>query len=138
MTGKGLTYGGSLCRKEATGYGCVYFAEEMLQERNSSLEGKVCSVSGSGNVAIYTIEKLLQIGAKPVTASDSNGMIYDKDGIDLELLKEIKEVRRGRIKEYALEKRARNTPQQKITPKGGMRCGMCLVLRLFLVRPRMN
>ncbi|REB25755.1 NADP-specific glutamate dehydrogenase, partial [Staphylococcus pseudintermedius] len=97
----------------------VYFAEEMLQERNSSLEGKVCSVSGSGNIAIYTIEKLLQIGAKPVTASDSNGMIYDKDGIDLELLKEIKEVRRGRIKEYALEKKsAKYTPLENY-PKGG-------------------
>ncbi|MGN8433153.1 NADP-specific glutamate dehydrogenase [Helicobacter pylori] len=119
LTGKGLTYGGSLCRKEATGYGCVYFAEEMLQERSSSLEGKVCSVSGSGNVAIYTIEKLLQIGAKPVTASDSNGMIYDKDGIDLELLKEIKEARRGRIKEYALEKKsAKYTPTENY-PKGG-------------------
>lgn len=104
FTGKAIPWGGSLVRTEATGYGCVYFAEEMLKARGESLSGKVCSVSGAGNVAIYTIEKLYQLGAKPVTASDSRGMIYDKEGIDLELLKEIKEVRRGSLEEYAREK----------------------------------
>lgn len=100
LTGKGLNWGGSLVRTEATGYGCVYFAQEMLKERNETLEGKICTVSGAGNVAIYTIEKLQQIGAIPVTASDSKGMIYDKDGIDLALLKEIKEVKRASLEEY--------------------------------------
>lgn len=104
FTGKAIPWGGSLVRTEATGYGCVYFAEEMLKARGESLSGKVCSVSGAGNVAIYTIEKLYQLGAKPVTASDSRGMIYDKEGIDLELLKEIKEVRRGSLEEYVREK----------------------------------
>lgn len=106
LTGKALNWGGSLVRTEATGYGCVYFAQEMLKERNESLEGKICSVSGSGNVAIYTIEKLYQSGAKPVTASDSRGMIYDKDGIDLALLKEIKEVKRASLEEYAKVKKS--------------------------------
>ncbi len=101
LTGKGIAWGGSVIRTEATGYGLVYFAQEMLKARGESLEGKVCSVSGSGNVAIYTIEKLYHLGAKPVTASDSRGMIYDKDGIDLALLKEIKEVKRGSLEEYA-------------------------------------
>lgn len=100
FTGKGLNWGGSLARPEATGYGAVYFAEEMLKARGESLEGKVCTVSGSGNVAIYTVEKLYHLGAKPVTVSDSRGMIYDKDGIDLELLKELKEVRRVSLEEY--------------------------------------
>ena len=104
LTGKAIPWGGSLVRTEATGYGCVYFAEEMLKARGESLEGKICSVSGAGNVAIYTIEKLYQLGAKPVTASDSQGMIYDKDGIDLALLKEIKEVRRVTLSEYAKER----------------------------------
>lgn len=106
LTGKSLNWGGSLVRKEATGYGCVYFAQEMLKERGESLEGKICCVSGSGNVAIYTIEKLLQIGAIPVSASDSKGMIYDKKGIDLALLKEIKEVRRASLEEYAKAKKS--------------------------------
>ncbi|MFC3847969.1 NADP-specific glutamate dehydrogenase [Helicobacter baculiformis] len=105
LTGKGLDWGGSLVRKEATGYGCVYFAQEMLGARKEDLAGKICSVSGSGNVAIYTIEKLHEVGAIPVTASDSKGMIYDSEGIDLSLLKEIKEVRGGRIEEYAQHKR---------------------------------
>ncbi len=100
LTGKALSWGGSLVRTEATGYGCVYFAQEMLKARKESLEGKICVVSGAGNVAIYTIEKLLQLGAKPVTASDSKGMIYDEDGIDVALLKEIKEVRRESLEEY--------------------------------------
>jgi glutamate dehydrogenase (NADP+) len=104
LTGKGLNWGGSLIRPEATGYGSVYFAEEMLKTRKQSLAGKTCLVSGSGNVTQYTIEKLLQLGAKPVTTSDSNGMIHDPDGIDREKLAfimDLKNVRRGRIKEYA-------------------------------------
>jgi len=104
FTGKGLSWGGSLIRPEATGYGCVYFAEEMLKTRGESLKGKVCTVSGSGNVAQYTVEKLNQLGAKAVSLSDSNGTIYDPDGIDDEKLAfvlELKNVRRGRIKEYA-------------------------------------
>jgi glutamate dehydrogenase (NADP+) len=104
LTGKGLNWGGSLIRPEATGYGCVYFASEMLATRKESLEGKVCLVSGSGNVAQYTIEKLLDFGAKPVTLSDSAGFIYDPDGIDREKLAyvlDLKNVRRGRIKEYS-------------------------------------
>ena len=104
LTGKAMNWGGSLIRPEATGYGCVYFAEEMLKTRGQSFEGKVCAVSGSGNVAQYTVEKLNQLGAKCVSLSDSNGTIYDPDGIDAEKLAfvmDLKNVRRGRIKEYA-------------------------------------
>jgi glutamate dehydrogenase (NADP+) len=104
LTGKGLSWGGSLIRPEATGYGCVYFAQEMLKTRNDSLKGKTCLVSGSGNVAQYTIEKLLDLGAKPVTLSDSDGVIYDANGIDREKLSfvfDLKNSRRGRIREYA-------------------------------------
>ena len=104
LTGKGLNWGGSLIRPEATGYGCVYFAEEMLKSRKDSLDGKLCLVSGSGNVSQYTIEKLLDLGAKPVTVSDSNGVIYDPDGIDREKLAyvlELKNVKRGRIRDYS-------------------------------------
>ncbi|HJW14341.1 MAG TPA: NADP-specific glutamate dehydrogenase [Thermoanaerobaculia bacterium] len=104
LTGKGLNWGGSLVRPEATGYGAVYFAAEMLATRNETLEGKVCLVSGSGNVAQYTVEKLLQLGAKPVTLSDSDGYIYDEAGITADKLKflmDLKNVRRGRIREYA-------------------------------------
>ena len=104
LTGKGLNWGGSLIRPEATGYGSVYFAAEMLTTRNESLEGKTCLVSGSGNVAQYTTEKLIELGAKVVTLSDSSGYIYDESGIDskkLEYIKVLKNVRRGRIKEYA-------------------------------------
>src|SRR5450755_5171214 len=104
LTGKGLHWGGSLIRPEATGYGCVYFAAEMLKTRKDSLDGKVCLVSGSGNVSQYTVEKLLDLGAKPVTVSDSNGVIYDPDGIDREKLAfiiELKNVKRGRIRDYA-------------------------------------
>jgi glutamate dehydrogenase (NADP+) len=104
LTGKGLAWGGSLIRPEATGYGCVYFASEMLKSRKDSLEGKLCLVSGSGNVSQYTIEKLLDFGAKPVAVSDSNGVIYDPDGIDREKLAwiiELKNVKRGRIRDYA-------------------------------------
>jgi glutamate dehydrogenase (NADP+) len=103
LTGKGMNWGGSLIRPEATGYGAVYFAGEMLATRNQSLEGKVCLVSGSGNVAQYTVEKLLQLGAKPVTLSDSDGHIYDEEGIDTkkrEFVMHLKNVRRGRIHEY--------------------------------------
>ena len=104
LTGKGLTFGGSLIRTEATGYGLIYFAQEMLKKVGDSFKGKVCSVSGSGNVAQYAVQKLIQLGAKPVTMSDSNGYIYDPDGITQEKLdwvKELKNVRRGRISEYA-------------------------------------
>ncbi len=101
LTGKGLHWGGSLVRTEATGYGAVYFAQNMLADRGDSMEGKVCTVSGSGNVSIYTVEKLYQVGAKPVTVSDSNGMIYDEKGIDLALLKRVKEVERARLTRYA-------------------------------------
>ncbi len=106
LTGKGLAWGGSLIRPEATGYGCVYFASEMLKTRRDKLEGKVCLVSGSGNVSQYTVEKLLDLGAKPVSMSDSDGAIYDADGIDREKLAfvmELKNNRRGRIKDYTDE-----------------------------------
>jgi glutamate dehydrogenase (NADP+) len=104
LTGKGLNWGGSLIRPEATGYGCVYFAAEMLATRGETLEGKTCLVSGSGNVAQYTIEKLLDLGAKPVTLSDSSGYIFDDAGIDrdkLAFVMALKNTRRGRIEEYA-------------------------------------
>jgi glutamate dehydrogenase (NADP+) len=103
LTGKGLNWGGSLIRPEATGYGAVYFAAEMLTTKNETLEGKTCLVSGSGNVAQYTTEKILDLGGKVVTLSDSNGYIYDQEGINIEKLNfimELKNVRRGRIKEY--------------------------------------
>ena len=106
LTGKGLNWGGSLIRPEATGYGCVYFVQEMLKTRGEKLEGKVCAVSGSGNVAQYTVEKLHQLGAKVVTLSDSNGTIYSKDGIgqkELACVLELKNVKRGRIKDCAKE-----------------------------------
>ena len=101
FTGKGLLWGGSLARKEATGYGSVYFAENMMKARGDSLEGKLCAVSGSGNVAIYTVQKLQELGARPVTVSDSSGFIHHPKGIDLALLKQIKEVERGRLTRYA-------------------------------------
>lgn len=103
LTGKGLAYGGSLIRTEATGYGCVYFVQNMLATRGEEIKGKVCTVSGSGNVATYAVEKLNQLGGKVVTLSDSDGTIYDKEGINPEKLawiKELKEVRRGRIRDY--------------------------------------
>lgn len=104
LTGKSLNWGGSLIRPEATGYGCVYFAHEMLATRNDSFDGKICVVSGSGNVAQYTVEKINEMGGKVVALSDSNGYIYDPEGISqekLEFVKELKNVKRGRIKEYA-------------------------------------
>lgn len=100
LTGKGLGYGGSLARTEATGYGTVYFVNEMLKDKGLNYEGKTAVVSGSGNVAIYAIEKLTQLGATAVACSDSNGYIYDKNGIDLDLVKQLKEVERKRISEY--------------------------------------
>lgn len=116
LTGKGLNWGGSLIRPEATGYGAVYFAEEMLKTKKESLEGKVCTVSGSGNVAQYTVEKLNQLGAKPVSLSDSNGCVYDPNGIDdekLNFVKELKNIRRGRIEEYAKKFKAEYHPNKK-------------------------
>ena len=100
LTGKGLTFGGSLARTEATGYGLVYFTEEMLNDNGSSFEGKTVVISGSGNVAIYATKKAQELGAKVVALSDSNGYIYDENGINLDVVKEIKEVKRGRIKDY--------------------------------------
>jgi glutamate dehydrogenase (NADP+) len=104
LTGKALNWGGSLIRPEATGYGSVYFANEMLKSRNDDFDGKTCCVSGSGNVAQYTVEKILELGGKVVTLSDSSGSIYDKDGIDsdkLQYVMDLKNIKRGRIKEYA-------------------------------------
>src|SRR5690606_30874287 len=104
LTGKALFYGGSRARKEATGYGATYFVQRMLGTKGDSFEGKRCVVSGSGNVAVYTIEKIIEFGGKAVACSDSGGYVVDENGIDLELLKDIKEVRRARISEYAREK----------------------------------
>jgi len=101
LTGKGLSYGGSLARKEATGYGLIYFIDELLGTLDDSFEGKTVSISGAGNVAIYAAEKAQELGAKVVTLSDSNGWIHDPDGIKLDIVKQIKEVERGRISEYA-------------------------------------
>ena len=101
LTGKGLTFGGSLARTEATGYGLCYYMKEMLAYKGTSFEGKTVAISGSGNVAIYACQKATQLGAKVVTMSDSNGFIYDPNGINLDVVKDIKEVKRGRIKEYA-------------------------------------
>ena len=112
LTGKGLTYGGSLARTQATGYGLLYLTDELVKCHNDSLAGKTVAVSGSGNVAIYAIEKAQQLGAKVVTCSDSTGWIYDESGIDVELLKEVKEVKRARLTEYAAAK-----PSAKYTAK---------------------
>jgi glutamate dehydrogenase (NADP+) len=104
LTGKALSWGGSLVRPEATGYGSVYFAQEMMKTKNESIKGKICTVSGSGNVAQYTVQKLTELGAKVVTLSDSSGMIYDPNGIDekkLAYIIELKNIKRGRIKEYS-------------------------------------
>ncbi len=111
LTGKNLLFGGSLARTEATGYGAVYFAESMLKARNDGFQGKTCAVSGAGNVATYCCEKLWQVGAKPVTVSDSRGMIYDQNGIDVAVLKQVKEVERASLTRYAeLVKTAKYTP----------------------------
>ena len=104
LTGKGLSYGGSLARTEATGYGLLYMTKEMLKSNGIDIAGKTCAVSGSGNVAIYACQKAIQMGAKPVTVSDSTGWIYDPEGIDVELLKAVKEVKRARLTEYAAKR----------------------------------
>ena len=101
LTGKNVLFGGSLARTEATGYGAVYFAQNMLADRGQNLEGKICTVSGAGNVATYCCQKLQQVGAKPVTVSDSQGMIHDPDGIKVDILKQVKEVERARLNRYA-------------------------------------
>ena len=106
LTGKGLSYGGSLARTEATGYGLLYMTQEMLKCNGIDIAGKTCAVSGSGNVAIYAIQKAQQLGAKPVTCSDSTGWIYDPEGIDVKLLKEVKEVKRARLTEYAKKRKS--------------------------------
>jgi len=116
LTGKGLNWGGSLIRPEATGYGCVYFVEQMLKTKGEAIKGKVCAISGSGNVAQYTAEKLIQLGAKAVTLSDSNGYIYDAEGIDrkeLDCVMELKNVRRGRISECAKKFKCKYYENQK-------------------------
>jgi len=128
LTGKGIEWGGSLIRTEATGYGCVYFAEEMLKTRNDSMKDKVVTVSGSGNVAQYAIEKCLDLGAKVVTASDSGGYIYDEKGIDrdkLNFIIELKTLKHGRIKEYA-EKFGCDYFEGKRPWEVKMRCGITL------------
>ena len=124
LTGKGLSYGGSQVRTQATGYGLLYLTAEMLRKHGHSLEGKTVAVSGAGNVAIYAMEKAWQLGAKPVTCSDSDGWIYDPEGIDIALLKEIKEVKRQRLTAYAQAR-----PQARYHPgKGlwGTKCDIAL------------
>jgi glutamate dehydrogenase (NADP+) len=119
LTGKGIGWGGSLIRTEATGYGLIYFAENMLQTKNDSIKGKICLVSGSGNVAQYAIEKIIHLGGKAVSASDSSGFIYDESGFSmekLEFLKDLKNNRRGRIKEYA--DKFKNVVYKDIDPNG--------------------
>lgn len=124
LTGKGLSFGGSLARTEATGYGLVYLVEEMLKNHANSIEGKTIVVSGSGNVATYAIEKALSLGGKVVTASDSSGFVYDPDGIDVATLKQIKEVRRARISEYIKERpNAKFYEGKKVW---GVPCGIAL------------
>ena len=116
LTGKGIDWGGSSVRPEATGYGAVYFAHEMLTVVGEDLDGKTCLVSGSGNVAQYTAEKLIDLGARPVTLSDSDGFVHDPDGIDREKLAcvmDLKNERRGRIREYA-----RRLPRRHLRPGG--------------------
>ena len=113
LTGKGLSYGGSLARTEATGYGLLYMTEELLKSHGQDIAGKTCAVSGSGNVAIYAIEKAHQLGAKVVTCSDSTGWIYDEDGIDVALLKEVKEVKRARLTEYAAARKSAQYHEKK-------------------------
>ena len=118
LTGKGLTFGGSLARTEATGYGLLYFVKEMLEDAGMDIKGKTVLVSGAGNVATYAIEKAQQMGAKVVTCSDSNGYVYDPDGIDLALVKDIKEVRRARISEYVKKRKKAKYFEDKDGSKG--------------------
>ena len=120
FTGKGLTYGGSLARKEATGFGLIYLVNEMLKANGTSIDGKVCSVSGSGNVAIYTAKKAQELGGKVVTMSDSTGWIYDEQGVDIDALIEIKEINRGRLSEYL-----KYRPNAKYTEGKGVWSAKC-------------
>ena len=128
LTGKGLTYGGSLARTEATGYGLVYITEELLRDHGTSLKGKTVAVSGAGNVAIYAIQKAIQLGAKPVTCSDSTGWIYDPEGIDVDLLKEVKEVKRARLTEYAAARSSAEYHEKKNGEHGvwSVKCDVAL------------
>lgn len=125
LTGKGLNWGGSLIRKEATGYGCVYFTQEMLKTKGEDFKGKEVIVSGSGNVAIYATEKVYELGGKVIAMCDSNGYVHDPDGIDLDLVKDIKEVRRGRIKEY-LEKKPNAKYQENYSDIWKIKCDIAL------------
>ncbi len=128
LTGKGLTYGGSLARTEATGYGLLYLTQEMLKCHGQSMEGKTICVSGAGNVAIYAIQKAHQMGAKVVTCSDSTGWIYDSEGIDVELLKEVKEVKRARLSEYAAARKSAEYHEKKNGEHGvwSVKCDIAL------------
>ncbi len=128
LTGKGLTYGGSLARTEATGYGLVYITNELLKDHGQSLEGRTVAVSGAGNVAIYAIQKAQQLGAKVVTCSDSTGWIYDKEGIDVDLLKEVKEIKRARLTEYASERPSAEYHEKKAGEHGvwSVKCDIAL------------
>ena len=128
LTGKGLTYGGSLARTEATGYGLLYLTQEMLKCHGQSMEGKTICVSGAGNVAIYAIQKAHQMGAKVVTCSDSTGWIYDPEGIDVELLKEVKEVKRARLSEYAAARKSAEYHEKKNGEHGvwSVKCDIAL------------
>ncbi|MBQ7429603.1 MAG: NADP-specific glutamate dehydrogenase [Butyrivibrio sp.] len=128
LTGKGLTYGGSLARTQATGYGLVYITEELLKDHGQDLNGKTVVVSGAGNVAIYAIEKAQQLGAKVVSCSDSTGWIYDPEGIDVELLKEVKEVKRARLSEYAAARKSAEYHEKKNGEHGvwNIKCDVAL------------
>ena len=133
LTGKGLSYGGSLARTEATGYGLLYITEELMKCHNE-MEGKTIAVSGAGNVAIYAIQKAQQLGAKVVTCSDSTGWIYDPEGIDVDLLREVKEVKEQDLQNMLLQERLLNTMKKN----GGTVYGQLNVISLFLVLHRMN
>ncbi|MCX5781971.1 MAG: NADP-specific glutamate dehydrogenase [Elusimicrobia bacterium] len=126
LTGKGLPYGGSLARTEATGYGCVYFTDEMLKDRGTTFEGKTVVISGSGNVAIYAHEKATQLGGKVVAMSDSNGYIYDKHGINLDTIKRLKEVERKRISEYAKEHKSAEYKEGDSSAIWNVKCDIAL------------
>ena len=128
LTGKGLTFGGSLVRTEATGYGLVYLVEQMLNDKNNSFKGKTVVVSGAGNVAVYAAEKATQLGAKVVTCSDSTGWIYDPEGIDVELLREVKEVKRARLTEYAAARKSAEYHEKKNGEHGvwSVKCDIAL------------
>ena len=128
LTGKGLTYGGSLARTEATGYGLLYLTQELMKCHGESMEGKTVCVSGAGNVAIYAIQKAQQMGAKPVTCSDSTGWIYDPEGIDVALLKEVKEVKRARLTEYAAARPSAEYQEKKNGEHGvwSIKCDIAL------------